>query len=333
MATTMSPATAAWRALGCDVRLVVTAPQALGPARAMLEADLGALDRAASRFRPDSEVSRLADAGGRPMPVSPVLADAVAVALAGAGISDGDLDPTMGADLAALGYDRTFSELAPPPPAPPEPGATRAAAVPGLHVHATPTWRDVHLDAPAGTLTVPAGVVLDLGATAKARCADLSAERIAGRLGCGVLVSLGGDIAVAGPVPQGGWIVRVQEATGDPGAAPIGLWTTVALTSGGLATSSTAARRWRRGGSVLHHILDPRTHEPAISSWTTVSVAAGSATLANIASTTSIIRGRRAPAWLSGMPVAARLVAPPTTPGGAAEVVLVGPWPVDGQER
>ena len=332
MATTMSPATAAWRSLGCDVRLVVTAPEALGPARAMLEADLVALDRAASRFRPDSEVSRLAVAGGRPTPISPVLADAVAVALAGAGISDGDLDPTMGADLAALGYDRTFAELAPPDAAP-EPGDTGAAAVPGLHVHATPSWRDVHLDAPAGTLTVPAGVVLDLGATAKARCADLSAERIAGQLGCGVLVSLGGDIAVAGPGPQGGWIVRVQEATGDPAAPPSGAWTTVALTSGGLATSSTAARRWRRGGSVLHHILDPRTHAPADSSWTTVSVAAGSATLANIASTTSIIRGRRAPAWLSGMPVAARLVAPPTTPGGAAEVVLVGPWPVDGQVR
>ena len=175
-----------------------------------------------------------------------------------------------------------------------------------LTVRTVPGWREVHLE--GRSLTMPAGVQLDLGATAKAWAADRSATRIASRFGCGVLVSLGGDIAVAGPAPDGGWRIRVQDVTGSPTDPPEGPYALIAIRDGGLATSSTAARRWQRGGDVLHHILDPRTGLPAELVWRTVSVAAGSCADANAASTAAVIRGRRALGWLAQLGLPARLV-------------------------
>jgi thiamine biosynthesis lipoprotein len=140
-------------------------------------------------------------------------------------------------------------------------------------------------------------------------------------LGCGVLVSLGGDIATAGDVPPDGWSVRVQDITGDPNTAAEGPAGVIAIRAGGLATSSTAARRWQRGGDLLHHILDPRTGQPAESDWRTVSVAAGSALDANIASTAAIIRGQDAVGWLGRLALSARLVAVDGT------VTTVAGWP------
>lgn len=327
------PAAASWRALGCDVRLLVTDPAALPRARDLLTADLAALDLAASRFRADSEVSRIAAAGGQTVPISPVLADAIWAALAGAELSDGDLDPTLGSALARLGYDRTFSQLA----ASAE-GVT-ATASGTLSVRPTADWRDVELDPAAGTVKVPAGVTLDLGATAKARCADLAAAEIARACGCGVLVSLGGDIAVAGPAPADGWVVRVQDVTGDPDEEVGGQSCLVSITSGGLATSSTTARRWRHGGSVLHHILDPRTGQPAADVWRTVSVAAPTALLANIASTTAVIRAGAAGSWLAQLGLPARLVpqvAPATSQTSTfkdpqPQILRIGGWPSAGE--
>src|SRR5262249_62289982 len=132
-----------------------------------------------------------------------------------------------------------------------------------LTVRSVPGWRQIELDEESGLLSLPAGTRLDLGATAKAWAADRAAARIAAELGCGALVNLGGDIAVAGPVPDGGWRVRVQDVTGRTEEPPRGPSAVIAIRSGGLATSSTAARRWRRGGDVLHHILDPRSGRPA----------------------------------------------------------------------
>ena len=132
----------------------------------------------------------------------------------------------------------------------------------------------MQFDEQSRIVVLPAGARLDLGATAKAWAADRSAGRLAEALGCGVLVSLGGDIAVAGEAPPGGWRVRFQDVTGRPEEPPVGPSAVVAIRGGGLATSSTMARRWRRGGDVLHHILDPRTGLPAPPCWRTVSVAA-----------------------------------------------------------
>jgi thiamine biosynthesis lipoprotein ApbE len=182
----------------------------------------------------------------------------------------------------------------------------RTAPAAPVTVRAVPGWREVRLE--GRTLTMPEGVQLDLGATAKAWAADRSAARLARRFGCGVLVSLGGDIAVAGPVPPGGWRIRVQDTCGRPEDPAVGPSSVVSVQAGGLATSSISARRWRRGSAVLHHILDPRTGLPARPVWRTASVTAASCADANAASTAAIIRGDAAPAWLAGLGLAARLV-------------------------
>jgi thiamine biosynthesis lipoprotein ApbE len=285
-------ASASWRALGTLVQLVVTDPRCLADARRLLEADLADVDAACSRFRPDSEICALDAGTGQGRVVSPLLAEAIAAALRAARLTDGDVDPTVGAAMSALGYDRDFEQI--PRTGPP----VTARSVPG--------WRQVHLD--GRRLTVPEGVQLDLGATAKAWAADRSALRIAGTCGCGVLVSLGGDIAVAGDAPDGGWRIRVQDVTGSPDDPPAGPYALIAILDGGLATSSTAARRWQRGGDVLHHILDPRTGLPAEPVWRTVSVKAGTCADANAASTAAVIRGRDAIGWLARLGLPARLV-------------------------
>ena len=207
--------------------------------------------------------------------------------------------------MAALGYDRDFAELATTattsgPAAGTEPGAVTVRTIPG--------WRAGTVYVAAGKLTVPPNVQLDLGATVKGWAADGSASKIADRLGCGVLVSLGGDTAVAGPPPDGGWPIRVQDATMPLEEAPDGPTQVVSIRAGGLATSSTAARRWHHGGDVLHHILDPRTGLPAAPVWRTVSVAAATCADANTAATAAIIRGDKAPPWLTSLNLPARLV-------------------------
>jgi len=283
------------------VQIVVAAPDKLPDARELLSADLAELDRACSRFRPDSEVSRLGrttsgESGLVSVVVSPLLTEAVSVALRAASLTDGDVDPTVGRALSALGYDRDFAQV------PPNGPATR----PGVGM--IPGWREVSVDPAAHRVTLPAGVQLDLGATVKGWAADRSAARIADKLGCGVLVSLGGDTAVSGTPPEGGWRIRVQDVTGTVGAAPAGPVAVIAIRDGGLATSSTAARRWSRGGNVLHHILDPRTAMPAAPIWRTVSVAAASCADANTAATAAVIRGWQAPAWLTSLRLPSRLV-------------------------
>ncbi|MGD0556825.1 MAG: FAD:protein FMN transferase [Streptosporangiaceae bacterium] len=297
---------------------MVTDPAALAAARKLLEADLEDLDLACSRFRPDSELVRInqGSADAKTTTVSPLLADAIAASLRGAELTDGDVDPTVGAALSALGYDRDFAEIA----ATESPERPKSSKV-KVAIRAIPGWRQVRLDHETRQLTLPPGTQLDLGATAKAWAADRAAARLAATVGSGVLVSLGGDTAVAGEPPDGGWRIRIQDITGLPNETPSGPTQLIAITSGGLATSSTAARRWRHGGDVLHHILDPRTGLPAEPVWRTVSVTAGSCADANTASTAAIIRGREAPGWLEKIGLPARLVAQDGT------VHTVAGWP------
>jgi thiamine biosynthesis lipoprotein len=300
-----------WEAIGTSVRLVVTDRRELDAGRRMLEAELAALDAACSRFRADSELRMLERHAGTPAPVSPLLAGAVSAALRAAELTDGDVDPTVGAAMEAIGYDRDFRLI------------TSAGLPLRLTVRRADGWRLIKLDERSGLLTVPPGVRLDLGATAKAWAADRAAKRLAGELGCGVLVSLGGDIAVGGQPPADGWRVRVQDTTGHPDDPPDGPSTVVSITAGGLATSSTGARRWRRGGDWLHHIVDPRNGLPVEPVWRTVSVAAATALDANTASTAAVIRGHVAPGWLQQLGLPARLVAADGT------VRTLAGWPAE----
>jgi thiamine biosynthesis lipoprotein len=283
-------ASATWRALGTTAVVMTDRVAALPAARAAVVRELDAIDRACSRFRPDSEISRVNAAQGRRTAVSPLLVEAVLTALRAARLTEGDVDPTIGGALVLAGYDRDFD-------------AIRTSARPLKAVRA-PGWRVVEVDPEAGTLRVPAGVVLDLGASAKALAADRGARQAAQATGCGVLVNLGGDLACAGPAPDGGWRVRV---TDDHAAPPDAPGETVLVTTGALATSSTALRRWRRGDVTVHHILDPSTGAPTAGPWRTVSVAAATCVDANTATTAAIVRGESAMAWLEQLGLPARL--------------------------
>lgn len=294
-----------WRALGTGVVVAVEDPAALDRARAAVAAEVEALDLACSRFRDDSDLSRLNALAGLPVVVSRRLAEAIAAALRAARLTSGDVDPTVGNAVRAAGYDRDFDAVDRDAP---EPG--RRAPVPG--------WQVVSLRGEPPVVSMPAGTSLDLGATAKALGADRAARAAHDATGAGVLVSLGGDIAVAGQAPAGGWQVRIADDHAAPVAAggPV-----VTLAGGGLATSGTAVRRWRRAGIPAHHIVDPRTGMPAVSPYRTVSVAAASCVDANTASTAAFVRGDGAREWLEATGLPARLV----RHDGA--VVHVNGWP------
>jgi len=304
------------QALGTFATLLTTDPDAMEPAYGLLAAELSAVDRACSRFRSDSELWRVNHARGRRVTISPLFADALAVALAAAAVTDGDVDPTCGQSLARLGYDRDFAS------ARRRSSRLRRPPVPAGG------WRRVELDLDRRQVTVPAGVMLDLGATAKALTADRAAAAIEAAVDGGVLVNLGGDIRVAGDPPEDGWRVGIaDDAAFDDSTASLEPSQVVAIRDGGLATSSTAARTWRRDGVDLHHIIVPATGRPADSCWRTVSVAAANCVGANIASTAAILRGERAVAWLDRLGLPARLVR------HDGSVVTVAGWPADAESE
>jgi FAD:protein FMN transferase len=275
------------RAWSCAVRLVVDDDRALRHAAADLHALLTSVDKVASRFRADSALCYANAHAGRPVAVPRLLADLVAAALQVAAHTDGAVDPTVGRAMAALGYDRDIRLVT-------EDGPEHAPAP------ARRTWRDVRLVPAAGLLTVPIGTGLDLGATAKAYTADIAARTLARRYDTAVLVELGGDVAVSGERADG-WRIRVAEQAGGDGQL-------VLIRAGGLTTSTTTVRRWRRGGRPVHHIVDPRRGLPADGPWRTATVAAADALHANAASTAAIVLGERAVRWLDEGGYAARLV-------------------------
>jgi thiamine biosynthesis lipoprotein ApbE len=296
-----------WRALGTSVVVAVTDADALEAARDAVALEVDALDRACSRFRDDSDLTRLNDAGGLPVVVSPLLAEAIRVALRAARLTDGDVDPTVGGALEAIGYDVDFSAI--------EPDRGDFA----VKHRAAPGWADVVITDRPALVTLPVGTILDLGATAKALGADRAARAAHAATAGGVLVSLGGDIAVAGRPPEHGWPVRVMDDHAAHLDAP---GQSITVHGGGLATSTTTVRRWQRGGLPVHHIVDPRTGAPADSPYRTISVAAATCVDANTASTAAIVRGRRGADWLESIGLPSRLV----THDGV--VVHLNRWPV-----
>ena len=287
-------------ALGTTVRVVATRAEMLPAVALLTRSALGALDRAASRFRPDSELSRANAAAGTPVRVGPVLRDATRASLDMAEATGGLVDPTVGACVVAAGYDRTFAAL-----------DAALARVVGPPPQRRSTWRNARLepDADGAWLTVPPESPLDLGAIAKAWLADSLAE-VAGSLGAGgLLVDLGGDMRVVGTAPTGGWVIGV----------PLGAdgQRLVTIESGGMATSAQDERRWATTDGPAHHIVDPRTGRPADSPWRAVTVHAATAVEANAASTAALVLGDTAPAWLERQGLSARLVPMDGTPADA----------------
>jgi len=294
------------RALGGSLRVIVTRPARLAEAKATVERLLREVDAAASRFRADSELSRINATPETEVRVSPLLGRFIAEAMRAARITDGAVDPTVGRAVRLAGYDVDFGLM------PADGAALRlvASTIPG--------WQAIRYDEASRRLWLPRGVELDLGSTAKALASDMAAAAAAGE--GGVLVSLGGDIAVAGDAPEGGWNIQVSE---DSGAAFAEREETIAITAGGVATSSTTVRRWTRGGVELHHIIDPVTGLPAAGPLRTATVVAGSCVDANIASTAAIVMGARAIEWLESHALPARLVGR----GGSVESTRFWPDP------
>jgi thiamine biosynthesis lipoprotein ApbE len=307
-----------WQALGTSVDLLLSDAGLIDEARAIVERQLEEVDRACSRFREDSELSRVNAQAGRTVAVGPLLIEAVELALRAAELTDGDVDPTIGSALALAGYDRDWSLLARRTDELLASPSDKPGAPPLVRVSVRSGWRTIQLDRGRGTLRVPGGVRLDLGATAKAWAADRASRAVHEKTGCGVLVSLGGDISTAGPCPSAGWPVHV---TDDHRSAPDAPGQTVSIAGGGLATSSTTVRRWCRRGHTMHHIIDPSSGSPAAEVWRTVSIAARDCADANIAATAAIVRGSRAPEWLIELGLPARLV---THDGN---VLTLGAWP------
>lgn len=309
-------ATASWDALGTTALIrvegaeQVEAEERLAMARAIVEAELDAIDLAASRFRPDSELEIANAAAGRFTRIGPLLHEAIDVALRAAELTCGAVDPTLGQALRLAGYARDWRELD-------HPAADEPARAPSVTARRVSGWRELELSDDPPAVLIPAGVRLDLGATAKALAADRAAVAAAAT-GTAVLVSLGGDIATAGGAPRGGWLVRV---TDDHRSGPEAPGQTVAIHGGALATSSTTTRRWRHAGTVMHHILDPGTGAPVASPWRTVSVTAASCVEANVASTGALVMGAGAEAWLRERGLPARLVST------CGEVLRLGGWP------
>ena len=289
-----------FRAMGSDVHLLVPDRRARDAARAV-ERLFSQWENVLSRFRPESELSRLNDGAGSPVAVGAILLDAVEASLEAARATGGLFDPTLRHELVRLGYDRSFEEIgdAPAPAGRPRGGGA---------------WRRIVVDRSAGLVTLPAGSGLDLGGIAKGMAVDASLELLAGIGIEAALVSAGGDLAVLGlPSGRRAWGVLVG---GDP-AGPV-----VPLVRGALATSGTSRRRWRQGDVVRHHLVDPDTGEPAASGLREVTVAGGTCRIAEAGATAAFVAGPRlGPGLLERLGLAGLLVA---EDGGQ---IRVGRWP------
>ncbi|HUA70537.1 MAG TPA: FAD:protein FMN transferase, partial [Solirubrobacteraceae bacterium] len=193
-------------AFGSTALVAVTEAGRLNSATAVVERIVDEFDHACSRFRADSELSAVNAAAGAAVRVGPVLLEAVTEALRAAQVTGGDVDPTIGRALISLGYDRDFAAL------PGGGSGTVPPRVPGPRpIASVPGWRTVTVDPDRSTIRVAGGVSLDLGATAKALAADRAAAEASAAAGCGVLVSFGGDLAIAGPAPSEAWRIRVTD--------------------------------------------------------------------------------------------------------------------------
>lgn len=283
--------------------VAVREPAGLEPAVAQVKRTVAEFDRACSSFREDSEIALLNASPNQEVVVSPLLFAAVREALRAAQATGGRVDPTVGRSLAAM-------RIIP-----------RSNGQPA-RIEPAPGHGAVRLNRTARTITLAAGIQLDLGATAKALAADVAAAAATAAAGCGALVGLCGDIAVAGAPPHGGWKIRVTDdhrAAGAPGQ-------TVSIRAGGLATSSITVRRADRGATTVTHLIDPATGRSVDGPWRTASVTASSCLAANTASTAAIVLGADASEWLEARRLPARLV---DHDGG---VRYAAGWPQEGDD-
>lgn len=255
MPTMVAPAELRFRAMGSDVHVLVNGPAGLlQVARDRIEE----LERRWSRFRPDSEISRLNALAGSPMAVSVETLGLVGRALEGARVTGGRYDPTVLGDMLRAGYDRTFEGLADAS----ERGGPGGSAL-------GRGWAGVVVDPAGSSVTLPAGVGLDPGGIGKGYAADLVVEELRAAGAAGVCANLGGDLRAEGRAPGGGfWVVGIEHPL-RPGLAA-----TVTLGRGAVVTSSRVRRAWGPAADRRHHLIDPATGAPADTGLAAVTVLA-----------------------------------------------------------
>jgi thiamine biosynthesis lipoprotein len=266
---------------------------------------LDAFDTACNRFNEDSELSRLNESHGVLTSISPTLELALEAALRAAAATHDLVDPTVLPALLALGYDRDFDELESGD------GILDQVAIPSMGPSA------LHLDVDEHTVVLDPPCRLDLGASAKALVVDLIADDVADS--GGVVVELGGDVAVRGEGPDGPWVIGVSDSLVIDGKEP-----RVAFRHGGIATSSTTSRTWRVGERTVNHIVDPRTGRCADGLYSTATIGASDCVLANAFATAALLWNEDASYHIAQAGWSARLV----RRDGSLE--FVGGWPDDG---
>jgi thiamine biosynthesis lipoprotein len=265
-----------FRAMGCAMGAwVLTADSDLAQERLnLVRTWMTLVDKTLTRFHPGSELMYLNVRPATPVRVSSLLWDALTVALHAAQEIEGRYDPTIFDALLAAGYDRDFDEIATVGDAPEMPELPRY------------TWRDIARDPITRTVTLPPGLHLDLGGTAKGWAATYAAGMLASLGPC--LVDAGGDLAVRGAPPGlDGWSVGVAAPDNEDK-----LLAHLVVKDCGVATSGVDYRRWRRGGVEQHHIIDPRTQRPAATDLRTATVIAPDATQADLYALVVMLLGR-----------------------------------------
>jgi thiamine biosynthesis lipoprotein len=226
-----------------------------------------------SRFLSDSELCALNRDAGTDVPVSREMLRILDRAAALHRRTDGIFDPAILPHLEAAGYDRSFERVEHDSPAAPQAPA-----------HAG-SFADLRIDHMRGTVRAPLGMRIDLGGIGKGFTVDAVADLL--RPAGNALVDAGGDIRAFGDGPDGdGWLIGVSDPL-DPKRLLDRVW----LHDAALATSTTAARRWLRGGALQHHIIDPRTGAPAESDALSVTVLATSAVEAEVLAKTALVLG------------------------------------------
>jgi thiamine biosynthesis lipoprotein len=241
-------------------------------------------EQALSRFRIHSELSRLNANGGAPRSVSQILWEVLALGREAGQLSGGLVNPLILEDLVVAGYDRPFDlmqrELAFAPAF-----ASPAHQVAGIDP--LPPIESIIVDASSRTICLPSGTGLDFGGVAKGWAAHQAAQRLASA--GPALVSAGGDVAVSGPRLGGEpWRIGVEDPSGADGYIEM-----LYIESGGVATSGKDHRHWKRGGLFHHHIIDPRTRQPAVTDILAATVVASTVMRAEALSKAVLIAGSR----------------------------------------
>ncbi len=293
---------AQFHALGTTIEVLVTDAAALEPVLEHVRTCVDEVDRTFSRFRPDSELSRLELGGSKPQRASALFLELLELADKATASTEGWFDPTIRDALEAAGYDRSIEDLEAHGPGPARPA------------HPAGGWHRISYDRRRGLVEFHDGVRLDFGGIGKGFAVDYALRTLPPIEG-GVLVNAGGDLSVVGEAPEGGWICDIGTTRDSESEETVILW------EGALATSGLGRRQWQRDGKHLHHLIDPGTGRPGKSPWQIVTVGARTCVVAEVAAKVAWLRGADGPAWLERLGLSGRLA------GTDGRVVTVGNWP------